>query len=134
MDEIIEEKLKKCKASYLKVQTTQEDVWFYYIILEPECDAIWMDFLFGYHYKINKNGSTLDIYAINLKACYKNGSYSIRCLIDTVIHELLHKDISSEGQVYNATRKLLKGYEYPKINISKKDGDDISILGLLENI
>jgi len=93
-----------------------------------------MDFLFSYHLKTNKNGSTLDVYAINLKACYKNGSYSIRCLIDTVIHEFLHKDISSEGQVYNATRKLLEGYEYPKINISNKYEDETIILILLESI
>jgi len=118
IDEVVERKLRECNAIYLRDQTTREDVWYYFIIYSKECDAIWMDYLYGFHfYQINNNGTRTDVYGINLKSCYENGYYSIKCLIDTVIHELLHKETPNEYHVYNAVSQLLKGYKFSKIKI-----------------
>lgn len=118
IDEVVERKLRECRALYLRVQTTPEDVWYYYYMRYIECDAIWMDFLYGFHfYQENKDGSRLDVYAVNLKLCYEKGVYSIRCLVDTVIHELLHKFTPNETVVQITTSELLKGYKFSKIKV-----------------
>jgi len=118
IEEIVEKELEKCKAFYLKVKTTEEDTWYFYVITERECDSIWMDFLYGFHfYQIDKKGRQRDVYAVNIKSCYENGVYDIGCLVDTALHEYLHKFTPNERLVYNSVSELLKGYKFGRIKI-----------------
>jgi len=104
-------------------ETSDEDIWVFYVIRDfSDPESIWMDSVYGFHTRgvREKDGKLVDVYAINLTACYnwEKGYYSIRCLIGTVLHELLHKYIHDEEQVDTLVKKLTKGYKYSRIYLN----------------
>jgi len=120
----IDDILSKYKHFIFLRETTEEDLWVFYVIREfSEPEDIWMDSVYGFHMKgIDKDGRPVDIYAINLTACYnwEKGYYSTRCLIGTAIHELLHKFFQDEEPVRYFTMGLVKGYRYKKIYLDNE--------------
>jgi len=47
--------------------------------------------------------------------CYNGKYYSNRCLIEAILHQLLHKYINEEKHVNRLVKELMKGYEYGRI-------------------
>jgi len=114
----LDEILSQYKNFLFLDETTDEDLWVFYVIRDfSDPESIWMDSVYGFHMRGKKDDKLVDIYAINLRMCYnyEKQYYSLRCLIDTILHELLHKYIHEEKTVDVLVRELMKGYRYQRI-------------------
>jgi len=119
----IDEILSQYKNFIFIVETTDEDLWVFYFIKDfSDPESIWMDSVYGFHMKGKKDDIFVDIYAINLRMCYdyEKQYYSLRCLIGTILHELLHKYIHEEKPVEVLTKELMRNYKYSRIYIGNE--------------
>jgi len=119
MDELIERHPRR--LIFLR-DMTEEDIWCFYALYDiKDFEAKWMDSVYGFHMRgiRESDNKQVDIYSINLKACYdyEHGYYSIKCLVGTVLHELLHKFSLDERSVRYITKRLLTNYKYSRIRV-----------------
>jgi len=107
---------RRNESIYLMDQVTPEDFWIYYAISKKDRESAWMDRVHVFFVSAETlDGRILNFYFINLKSCYKDGVYDIRCLVEFILYGPLYKFIGNKEIARNLANKLLEGYKFSEI-------------------
>jgi len=140
----LEEVLNNNNNFVFSRRMTRRDRWIFYFIRNVTEDLKDLDSIYGFSTEETINNRTVNVYGVNLKSCYKGRYYSIRCFVETIIHETIHpivrelidKHMTEEEILRYAhnlgtmnlyeeftklmTKELMKGYRYRRVHISNE--------------
>ncbi|MCS7365240.1 MAG: hypothetical protein NDF54_07390 [archaeon GB-1867-035] len=112
----MERDLLPSNGNFYLYRKDKKYVWVFYAIKEPiDFFEIMLEMVYGAYLSFSNGRKREHLIMINLTAPY-SGKYSIRTLVETCLHELLHAEgIRDEIVVEILTKKLLRGYRFNRL-------------------